>query len=672
MDNVKKKYRFGIVFPWPGIKNAETEVISRIKKAADEIGAECIALDNFGFVLDETYNLTKEKVQNVDFIISTHFETPKVEDVFYYHTLWNPPEFPLDRDNYLDLMNNYVMYDDYLIYDKGSMSNHLKSMLLDSPRNLETASSLMSTFPKSAVIKPDLSNPKLFYCGMNWDVLVDHHGRNESIMKLLDDADVIKIFGPNASTNKAWGGIHPWGGYKCYQYPIPFDGFTLLEELNKCGICLVLSSDVHRRAGAVTNRAFEACAAGAVIISDNNPLMKEMFGDSALFVDYNKKNPQETFKQIMEKYEWILSHKDQAYQLADQSQQLFLEKYTLNDYLKNMIENHPKREQAVAEAVFAKDESSSVLVNYICNTQKQRRANRWIEHVLDNVRRQLYGNIQLQLIVDQSVAEAVQAIAVMEDLQVKVVAEELFDSGGMRIKTDGQIFKECMKNAEYDYFVLTNADEYWFRDHITTLVRASKDSESLIAVSGQLVTNRDGTRRVHAFHPADNACICSFAGKKSYPAQMAYPYPGCFMFSRAITEYIPDCIFDCLDGREYMAFIHLLKFKYRKPIAFSKRMTFAFAYKYMDKRHSLVNELREWRFILGLTQYVDNELKCPNNGTSIVSVRDWIPGIPLKSFIRMRCYRILLRFASEGGAVYHWFSKRYMKALEDYNRLSKL
>jgi hypothetical protein len=246
------KIKFGIVFPWPGSTNAETEIILRIKRAAQENGMECVPIDNFGHILDDALCRTSkdEIISNPDFIITTHFETPKLLDTFYYHTLWNPPEYPLNEGYGDEVLNNYLMNDDYLIYDKGSMTNHLKSMLLSCPRTLKGASQLMSTFPKSAVMKANLSNPKIFYCGTNWDKMVTGKTRHEGLLKLMDNSGMLKIYGPDYV--EGWGGVWPWEGYQCYQHPIPFDGFSLLKELNQCGICLVISSDVHRRAGAVT------------------------------------------------------------------------------------------------------------------------------------------------------------------------------------------------------------------------------------------------------------------------------------------------------------------------------------------------------------------------------------------------------------------------------------
>ncbi|MBR3458765.1 MAG: HAD-IA family hydrolase, partial [Selenomonadaceae bacterium] len=335
---------FGVILTWPGDMSAELEVLNRIKQAARECGMICVPFDNHGHLLDDQGNRTRDFVdaRNLDFVISMHYDSPKYLDAYYYFTIWNPPEIPLGVSDYGSVADRYISYDDYLIYDDGGMKNHLRSVLMNCPRDIEGASSLMASFPASAVMEPNLKDPKLFYCGMNWDVIMkDGSGRNEGVMKLLDKEGVLRIFGPDV--NPAWHGIRPWEGYQCYQHPIPFDGFSILKELNDCGVCLVLSSDIHRRAGAVTNRAFEACAAGAVMISDDNPTMRKMFGDVALFIEFNRKDPQDTYTQILEKYQWILSHKKEAAEIARRAQKLFVEKYSLDVYLKNIVHRHAER-----------------------------------------------------------------------------------------------------------------------------------------------------------------------------------------------------------------------------------------------------------------------------------------------------------------------------------------
>ena len=92
----KNPIKFAIINPFPGVTTAETELVIRIKKAAENIGSECYILSNEGFLLDEKQEITYELVNTDDFtfVISTHFVTLKCLDAFYYHTVWNPPEKP--------------------------------------------------------------------------------------------------------------------------------------------------------------------------------------------------------------------------------------------------------------------------------------------------------------------------------------------------------------------------------------------------------------------------------------------------------------------------------------------------------------------------------------------------------------------------------------------------
>ena len=286
------KPMIGIVMPWPGLKNAEFEVIVRIRKAARENKIDCVVIDNSGYILDEQLNRTGAFVdqKNLLFVITTHFETPKVLNTFYYHALWNPSEYPMNLDFYVQAASkHYIMNDDFLIYGSGGMKDHLESMLINCPRTLSGASSLVASLSKSSSLSPNLDNPMMFYCGINWDEGIYGARRHGGIFNLLDKTNKVKFFGPDLV--EEWGNARPWRGCKSYQYPIPFDGISMVEEINKCGICLVLSSDFHRRAGAATTRIYEACAAGAVIISDDNPFILEHFKDAALFITYNRNNP---------------------------------------------------------------------------------------------------------------------------------------------------------------------------------------------------------------------------------------------------------------------------------------------------------------------------------------------------------------------------------------------
>ncbi|MBQ6534344.1 MAG: hypothetical protein IJI37_04170, partial [Opitutales bacterium] len=184
------KIRIGIICTWPwGVKNAESEVINRMRVAAENIGAELVCITKEGFLVDGDCAKTDIKIdyKTLNFVISMHYEDVKMTDVFHYHTLWNPPKITLQYDLYHLYAKNIASHDDYLIYDDGGMSDHLKTVLADRPRDLAGASSLTASFSKTAYIPAEIpESPVLFYCGMNWERFIGAQSRHGGLFKLLD------------------------------------------------------------------------------------------------------------------------------------------------------------------------------------------------------------------------------------------------------------------------------------------------------------------------------------------------------------------------------------------------------------------------------------------------------------------------------------------------------
>jgi spore maturation protein CgeB len=79
-------------------------------------------------------------------------------------------------------------------------------------------------------------------------------------------------------------------------------------------------------------RIFEAAAASSVIISDELPFTQKHFGDSVLYVDTTQ-SAEEMFRTIDGHVKWILSHPQEAQELARRSHQIFCEKFALEDFL---------------------------------------------------------------------------------------------------------------------------------------------------------------------------------------------------------------------------------------------------------------------------------------------------------------------------------------------------
>lgn len=659
----------GVVNPWPGDMSAESEVLARLKRAAEENGIGYVMLDNFGHLLDEHQRATSTFVDadDVSFILTTHYETAKVLDAFHYHTLWNPPEIPLNLDYYTQrVTNQYLMNEDFLIYDAGGMSNHLKGMLLNCPRTLEGASSLTASFPLSAMLAPRLESPTMFYCGMNWEKTIHGSNRHEGLFKLLDRTGKVKFFGPEVV--EAWGGLRPWEGYQCYQYSIPFDGFSILEEINQCGICLVLSSDIHRRAGSATNRTYEACAAGAVIISDDNAFMLKYFSDAALFITYNRNNPQDTFRQIMEKYSWIISHREEALVLARRAQQIFAETFALDIQLKQIVAAHPARFTQVAGDLYAKDDGQTVLVTYVLNTQEMGTAKAQLDSVFRNIHRQLYRTIQLAIAADLSICQEVQSYCLVRCACAQVVPMALFDKKGARSLTDGQAVRRLQKQVAHTYSINTNAEEIWFFDHITAMARQIEDTGAPCAYSGSAYQDCHGYRRVNFFEKLGTSHLF-YQSKPERPLM-----PGQFLFHADAHALLPDYLFDCLDGGEHLAYAGILHYKYGQMLAFSRRMSFCFTQEEKDTRSSVLPAAMQTRFIQDLVR-LDLPEQGPAEGTPAAPVQagemrrmvaDGLLIMPLKNLIRLRFYRMRMRKLDPGGERYQALNRKYNAVLKQY------
>lgn len=671
--NKSGRMRMGIINPWPGDLSAESEVIIRIKRAAQEAGIECVMLSDWGHVLnakDQKKTNTFFDAKQLDFVITTQYVTPKLLDSFYYHALWNPPEIPLNLVDYnQSVSNNYLMNDDYLTYDMGGMRNHLQMILMNKPRNIENTSMLTASFPQSCMLEPKLDNLKMFYCGMNWDKLVNNQNRHEGLFKLLDATGKVKFFGPDIMKN--WGGIRPWEGYRCYQYPIPWDGFSILNEINECGVCLVISSDIHRRAGAVTNRAYEACAAGAVMISDNNEFMQKYFADAALFIYYNRNDPQDTFNQIMEKYRWIEEHKEEALAMVKRAQQIFREKFALDKQLLRIVSNHEKRFSTIAKDLFALNNEKKVLVTYVVNSLDQAVAKERLDIVIRNVKRQYYENVELVIGADNRLEDFLSNYIQMTYPNAKYELMELFDKKNSRRLTDGQVIYQILEKYPHDYFMNTSAREVWFYDHITTLVRSIEDERAYGAYSGRAFQNSsDFCPQIDYFNRYSDAELAAMSDARCVES------PGEFLFTHAAEAYMPIFAFDLLDGLEHFAYACLLQIKYNLPLAFSKRLTLVDNGLVYDDRKTVMNFEMQVRMIRDMIRF---ELKEREHGGNNITftlpdlrdsdilgvVKDSYLKIPLKCWAKYRGYLAFARIMGHNSK----YGKKFMAKAEHMKKI---
>lgn len=477
--------KFAVVFPWPGIKNAEYEFIKRLQHCVKKINHHLVVIDNDGFLLDDEtlfYKNKNEKLKvdhnSLEFVLSLHFDSRKTIDSFWYTANWNPPKFLLenDFDTYVD---NYLSSDDFLIYDADKMTNFLKLLLSQDDRGgdakyFDGATKFLPSTPDLGLQPPNCDNYKLFYCGINWERCSSDSGRHQGLFELLDKTSYMQIHGPNKFL-----GVRPWRGFKSFCGELPFDGISSIKKINECGVALILSSEAHMISGSASSRLYEACAAGAIIISDRNPFVVKHFDGKALFIDTNGEEAQETFKQIDNWMKWIKLNPVEARNLAQEAQNYWRKEFTLEKQVTVLCEKHYERKKYVGGLRYSKNrtESIDIVVPVLDNS---------IDHLKDifhNINSQIYTNFRVHIICDESLSDQVKSVLPLLTTDDVYVHPLKVFIGGVRVSTTLQMLSEIKDKLESKYFTIFYPNMVWFKDDLELLKRSIEDSNIQFAYS---------------------------------------------------------------------------------------------------------------------------------------------------------------------------------------------
>lgn len=452
---------FAIISTWPDIKNAEYECIERLKIAAKNIQTECYLIDMDGYLIDD--NKTHiSTINNVSFCLALHFLNTKIHNLFTYAVLWNPPQFIDDWGNER-MSKNIVSCDDFLCYPSQYMLTFYNNLIGCFNKKIDPSLEFVPSIPESLVIPPRQLNDKfhLFYSGINWERIGNMKGRHHALFKLLDKDKCVAFYGP-----EKFLGERPWAGFSCYRGSLPFDGASTIKAISDCGVSLVLSSNVHRLAGAPTSRLYESAAAGAVIISDENAFVQEVFGDSVLSFTYDK-DPAVSFKRIKNHIEWIKKNPLEAKKKAEKSQAIFLERFSMEKELKNLIGHHEERKKIISDITCAND--STEIIDVIFTVLKG--------HELENIKlferlnSQTHKNIHLILIAPTGFTFD---FAFRTGIQVDTLIRS-------EKNTHGQDFAKALELMQGSRFCFMQLGYEWSDEHLALLNKPLQDNDCLAA-----------------------------------------------------------------------------------------------------------------------------------------------------------------------------------------------
>ena len=318
-----KKYRI-LVTHKHGM--GEWEMAERIRLTALKLNMECsvLTLTRISSFRAIARSLTHFFVNSYqpDFIISLEGGKHQFSGAIKYASLSHGSDYYFSEHSSLPF-ERLSHYDGFLVGfpDKGTLKTYFSCT-----NKLCNYISWYATCPETT-FSPS-TNFNLFYCGRNM-ANTSYGDKFKVLFSLLDQTGDLTVYG----NKDEWQ--HAPRSYKGF---VKHDGKSILNEINRCGITLVLHAADHYEGKAPTARIFEGAAASSVIISDKHPFVVEHFGDSVLYIDHSSSI--DMYDQITRHISWIRENPLEATELARKAHKIFVTNFTLEKQLKNLIHLH--------------------------------------------------------------------------------------------------------------------------------------------------------------------------------------------------------------------------------------------------------------------------------------------------------------------------------------------
>jgi len=541
---------FLVPHTWPDIRNAEYEVLKRLSIAAENIGSTMIAVDNDGRPLWSSRKMYLDRSKRVaqgaaNFMLSLHFESPRLFDIYSYYAAWQPLQF-YHQFGYNASVEKVLTHSDWISCDSKLADAHARNLFSGCRPGISVDPPQLFHSPPQPYLPPKISNKsRPFYVGINWERINGQKGRHHDLLVRLDGADLVDIYGP-----KKFLGTEPWKGFKSYRGELPFDGRSVVRAQHESGICLALSSEAHRASGLMSNRLFEGLAAGAVIIADSNRFVEEHFSDVVYFVD-EEAGQEDLFFQIKTIVEEIRSDPDRAIARALKGQERLAERFSLEKCLEKLIAGHPERVERFKAAATSSGSVTVVIVYAGASLET-------LMGMLETVTRQVGVKVEVALVCDKMLLSAHEMM--ISDMLAKarcgftgypseLARFEPADEGHRsRPVLTGPSVASALADIKTDYFSFLRSDEIWFQDHLTTLIASvERHPSSTMGASGALAeveTSSSPARRHVASMTFDVNEETILSGK--YDAE-----PGRFVLKRQVLENAPLACLSVLDGQEH-------------------------------------------------------------------------------------------------------------------------
>jgi len=485
--------KFAVIKLWPELKTAEDECIARLKMAALDLGLECIEVDSFA----RTTALPRVQLTNndIDFVLSLHFETPKCYDIFSFVALWNPLQFDHEW-GYRRFTEHLLTHDDFLSCSSPWADDHVARNISGDLTRDRPAFHLYHSLGKP-LFGPTTGEGRIFYSGINWERIQGKRGRHDELLRLMDKTGFLRIYGP-----KKFQGVDVWAGYRSYVGPLPFDGVSVVREINRAGIGLALSSAAHIQSELMSNRLFECVAAGAVTICDENPFGRRYFGDSLLYIDCTRP-PKETLGQIVSHVDWIRTHPDEAIRMAAAAQEIFRQKFSLSRCLEDLYNGLERRKEHLSALIAPAAEAGPIDVLLLMPEFSELVLARHIESCLAQrnvaIRPVLVMNSHDAVVFGERVRARLSRVSIPIRVETAPFFE-FYPDGVVRSRNRmGRIMSDLIRTMiASEYFTLVGPHERLFTGHFAGLLKALEEDDSAGVAASSGLYRHNTEERDHA------------------------------------------------------------------------------------------------------------------------------------------------------------------------------
>ncbi|WP_342110949.1 hypothetical protein [Methylobacterium sp. SI9] len=469
--------RIALIHTWPNLKNAEYEVVQRIKIASRNCGINLDIIDSQGRIIEsDDSTLISRSVTRTShlFAISLHFESPKIFDLYTYIALWNPLDY-YHIFGFSAVTEKTCSHNDVLSCESPLADAHARLNFERLGKRYLEPIKLFHNCPQPYLQSSISPTATLFYVGINWERMVGRKGRFHDLLIDLDNDNMIDIYGPELFLNQ-----RPWEGFANYKGEIPFDGASVVKAINRAGICLALSSKQHQESGILSNRLFEGMAGGAVVVTNKHPLVDKYFKECVYVIDDDQLSESEIAVEVKRIISEVRSDPATASQRVLRSQEILGSSFSLEASLNQLISTHADR-SAYAEPYLAGGEPASI--SLICDYRDVPNAR--IAESVEQIVAQLNIASNLIILLSQKQLRDPDVQNIVGDIQPK--SNSIFN---VQLLTTS--ITEAFDAVDRPLLAFVRADEEFHQYHFASLAFALMNEKSaLIAASGLLIKGFD-------------------------------------------------------------------------------------------------------------------------------------------------------------------------------------